>query len=228
MAPGTVRVGLPATFARWKGHGVFLQAIALLPVELRVRSYVIGGPIYETAGSQYSQAELQQEASRLGLAGKVGFTGFVDNPATAMRSLDIIVHASTQAEPFGMVIIEGMACGKAVIVSQAGGASELFIDGVNALGFRPGDAAGLARQIERLARDEALRRRLGVAARAATERLFRRERLAKQLLSLYQNVLGETNRHLTDRSSIGTEAPVPAAPLNLPAALSADRTDALT
>lgn len=212
-AAGTVRVGLPATFARWKGHGVFLRALSLLPGELPVRGYVIGGPIYQTTSSQYSEGELQQEASRLGLAGKVGFTGFLDDPAVAMRSLDIVVHASTQAEPFGMVIIEGMACGKAVIVSQAGGASELFTDGVSALGYRPGDAEALARQIERLACDEALRRRLGVAARAATEQHFRRERLAKQLVSLYEHVLGETRTHVTNRTSIEPELAAPAPPL---------------
>jgi glycosyltransferase involved in cell wall biosynthesis len=207
IAPGTIRVGLPATFARWKGHSVFLRALSLLPGELAVRGYVIGGPIYQTTSSQHSQIELQQEANRLGLAAKVGFTGFLEDPAAAMRSLDIIVHASTQAEPFGMVIIEGMACGKAVIVSQAGGACELFIDGVNALGHDPGDAAALARQIERLACDGVLRRRLGVAARATTEERFRGKRLAKQLLSLYRNVLAETDYHLTN-------------PLTLPAAVS--------
>jgi glycosyltransferase involved in cell wall biosynthesis len=212
-APGTIRVGLPATFARWKGHGVFLQALSLLPGELPVRGYVIGGPIYQTASSQHSLAELQQEASRLGLAGKVGFTGFLDDPATAMRALDIIVHASTQAEPFGMVIIEGMACGKAVVVSRAGGASELFIDGVNALGYRPGDAAALARQIERLACDEGLRRRLGTAARVAAEQHYRGERLAKDLVSLYQQVLGETNKHVTNRTSTEPELSAPTPPL---------------
>jgi glycosyltransferase involved in cell wall biosynthesis len=148
----------------------------------------------------------------LGLGAKVGFTGFLDDPAAAMRSLDIIVHASTQAEPFGMVIIEGMACGKAVIVSQAGGASELFVDGVNALGYHPGDAAALARQIERLARDGALRRRLGVAARKATEQLFRGERLAQQVLSLYQEVSGDTNKQLANRP-LEPELAAPTSPL---------------
>jgi len=49
---GTIRVGLVATMARWKGHEVFLRALSMLPKELPVRGYVIGGPIYSTAGSQ--------------------------------------------------------------------------------------------------------------------------------------------------------------------------------
>src|SRR5580698_3759536 len=93
--PGTVRVGLIATFARWKGHKVFLEALARLSGDLSVRGYIIGGPIYQTDGSQWSTEELHQEAERLGLAGRVGFTGFLEDTSGAMRSLDVIVHAST-------------------------------------------------------------------------------------------------------------------------------------
>jgi glycosyltransferase involved in cell wall biosynthesis len=87
-----------------------------------------------------------------------------------------------------MVIIEGIACGKAVIASQAGGASELFVDGENALGHAPGDAAMLARQIKRLAEDPDLRLQLGQAGRVTAERLYHRKRLATELLALYQNI----------------------------------------
>jgi glycosyltransferase involved in cell wall biosynthesis len=195
-ASGTVRVGLIATYARWKGHKVFLEALSRLGSGSSVRGYgirgyIIGGPIYQTAGSQWSALELQGEAERLGLAGQVGFTGFLEDVPAAMRSLDIIVHASTQPEPFGMVIIEGMACGKPVIASQGGGASELFVDGHDALAHPPGDAATLARQIERLAGDEALRQRLGRAARMHTERLFHRKHLGDALLALYSELAGD-------------------------------------
>ncbi|MFL5542753.1 MAG: glycosyltransferase, partial [Longimicrobiaceae bacterium] len=50
--PGTVRVGLVATMGLWKGHDVFLCALSLLPPELPVRGYVVGGRIYATAGSE--------------------------------------------------------------------------------------------------------------------------------------------------------------------------------
>ena len=59
---------------------------------------------------------------RSGLESRVGFTGFVQDSATAMRALDIVVHASTDPEPFGLVIAEAMACGKPVVASRAGGA----------------------------------------------------------------------------------------------------------
>ena len=189
-APGTIRVGLIATFARWKGHKVFLEALARLAGEVPVRGYIIGGPIYQTDGSQWSAAELHQAADRLGLAGQVGFTGFLEDTSAALRSLDIVVHASTQPEPFGMVIIEGMACGRAVIASRAGGAAELFTDGENALAHAPGDAEGLARQIGRLSRDHGLRVALGKAGRGTAERFYHGQRLATELLDTYRQVAG--------------------------------------
>ncbi len=187
-APGTIRVGLLATFARWKGHQVFLRALARLAPDVPIRGYIMGGPIYQTNGSQWSREELEQEARDLGLEGKVGFTGFVRDTPAALRSLDIAVHASTQPEPFGMVIIEAMACGQAVIAAQAGGASELFTDGETALAHAPGDEAGLARQILRLAGDHELRERLGRAGRAAAERHFHGKRLARELLTVYREI----------------------------------------
>jgi glycosyltransferase involved in cell wall biosynthesis len=183
---GTVRVGLVATLAWWKGHETFLRAVSLLPPELPVRAYVVGGALYETADSQRSTGELRDMARRLGLEGRVGFTGYVEDSAAAMRALDVVVHASTEPEPFGLVIVEAMACGRAVIASEAGGAAELFRSGVDALGHAPGDAAGLARRIGELAADGGLRARLGAEGRASAEKRFDRARLATELVPIYR------------------------------------------
>lgn len=184
--PGTVRVGILATLARWKGHRTFLQALSLIPQGVPVRAYVMAGALYETNGSQHSLEELKGMAHKLGLNGRVGFTGFLAEPASAMRALDIVVHASTQPEPFGLVIAEGMACGRAVIASEAGGASELFETEVNALGHPPGDAVRLAASITQLAADPHLRARLGAAGRATAERRFSRTRLGRELIPIYR------------------------------------------
>ena len=98
-----------------------------------------------------------------------------------MRALDVVVHASTRPEPFGLVIAEAMACGRAVITSGTGGAGELVRDGVDAVTHRPGDAVDLASRIERLAADAALRARLGRAARDTAERRFDAARLARRV-----------------------------------------------
>ena len=186
---GVVRVGLVAVLARWKGHDLFLDALAALPPTTPVRGYVVGGPIYDTEGSQRSLDELRARASALGLERRVGFTGFVEAPEDAMRALDVVVHASTEPEPFGLVIAEGMACGRSVIASRAGGAAEIVEAGVDGLTFSPGDRAQLAEAIARLAADPDERRRLGDAA-ARSARRFDRRLLADTLVPLYERLRG--------------------------------------
>ena len=183
---GTVRVGLVATLARWKGHTTFLDAIARLPARLPIRAYVVGDAVYHTEGSQYSLEELRQQARSLGIADRVGFTGFVQTPEAAFRALHIVVHASTSPEPFGLTIAEAMACGRAVIVANAGGAAEIVAPGVDALVHTPGDAGDLADKIAALAGDADLRARIGRAARATAERSFDRSRLAAELIPIYE------------------------------------------
>jgi glycosyltransferase involved in cell wall biosynthesis len=183
---GTVRVGLIATYGRWKGHATFLEAVRRVSPSARCRAYIIGGALYDTSGSQYTRAELERLVASHGLTGQVGLTGFVDRPAAAMRALDIVVHASTQPEPFGLVIAEGQASGRAVIVSAAGGAEELVTDGVDALTHSPGDAAGLSRAIERLAVDGALRARLGIAARLSAIRRFDPDTFTRAFIDVYE------------------------------------------
>src|SRR2546422_584269 len=186
---GIMRVALVGTFAWWKGHKTFLQAISLLPPSLPIRAYVVGGPIYRTRASQYSLNELRSLAAELKISHKVGFTGFVEDSASAMRSLDIVVHASIRPEPFGLVIVEAMACGRALIASKAGGAAEILELGKNALGHPPGDAAVLAKRIEELASNPDLRARLGKAGRATAELRFARARLAKDWVIIYRRVI---------------------------------------
>lgn len=183
--PGTVRVGLVATFARWKGHEVFLEAAARAAPGRACRFYIIGGPIYRSAGSQHTLGELRARAEALGLGGRIGFAGFQADPAAAIRALDVVVHASTRPEPFGRVIVEGMACGRAVIASRHGGAAELFEDGVEALGCPPGDSAALAAAIARLVDDPTLRQHLGAAGHRAAADRFDRIHLADPWIEVY-------------------------------------------
>ena len=190
-ADGTIKVGLIATFARWKGHETFLRAVRRL-ASPRVRAYVIGGPLYDTAGSQYSIDELRAMAASLGVQDRVGFTGFIPQPAAAMRALDVIVHASTEPEPFGLVIAQGLACGKPVIVSAAGGAAELVEPDVDALTHPPGDDIALSQAIGRCAAEAALRTRLGGAARQTALRRFNADDFTRAFVAVYERAAERT------------------------------------
>ena len=188
---GTVRLGLVATFAFWKGHEVFLRAAAATPGANRF--YVVGGPVYATAGSQRTLAELRALAGSLGLGERVGFTGFVAEVPAAMRALDVVVHASTEPEPFGLVIVQALACGRAVIISEAGGAAELVEPEVSALAHPPGDVAALAAAMNRLASAPELRARLGAAGRRRVEARFTTRQMAGQIVPLFEELAGKVS-----------------------------------
>ena len=155
------------------------------------RFYVVGGPIYGRGSSELSRAELERQVQELGLEGSVGLVPFQSDAARVYRGLDVVVHASDRPEPFGRTIVEGMASGRPVVVARAGGAAELFTEGRSGLGHEPGNAEDLARAILTLARDPALRARLGENARSEAEARFDRQRLGAELRTAYDELLGE-------------------------------------
>ena len=188
-----LRVGLVATYARWKGQQVFLQACAELAREFKekVRFYVVGGPVYQTMGSQWSEAELRDIIRDLGLGGIAGLVPFQKDTARVYQSLDVVVHASTLREPFGLVIAEAMACGKPVVAALHGGAAEIGRDSVDCVGHVPGDSASLAAAIGPLIKDESRRQELGAKARARILSDFEPEKTQQK----WQELIGEIRRN---------------------------------
>jgi glycosyltransferase involved in cell wall biosynthesis len=191
-SPGTIRVGLLAALAWWKGHRLFLEGLAGIDRNLPVRGYYIGGPLYKTQ-SQESLDELRRTARDLGIADSVGFTGIVSEPAAAMRALDIVVHTSTEPEPFGRVIVEAMACGKVVITTGLGGAAEIVSLGDFALTVDAKDPRSLSAAIGKLVVDPALRQHLGSNGVSTARRHFGRERLARELPPVYEETLSRVH-----------------------------------
>jgi glycosyltransferase involved in cell wall biosynthesis len=194
--PGTVRVGLVATYARWKGHLAVLDAAAKLAREapaLPVRWYLVGGPIYHTA-AQFTEPELRAAVESRGLAGRVAFVPFASDPVPVYRALDVVLHASTQPEPFGLTVVEAMACGRAVVVSAAGGAAELFTDDRDALGVPPGDVDRLAAAVRGLVDNPELRVRLGAAARCTAIERFDANHYGPRLCRVYREIVARAAR----------------------------------
>jgi glycosyltransferase involved in cell wall biosynthesis len=188
----SVVTGLVATYAFWKGHRTFIRAAAKVKraaPSLPLRFYIVGGPIYRTAASEITEAELRQEIDDAGLSSDFGLVPFQAEPGRLYRGLDIVVHASTRPEPFGRTIVEGMASRRAVVAARAGAAPELVEDGVTGLLHRPGDADDLTRALLLLVGDQELRERLGRAARASAEQRFDRTRLAGELFTAYRELL---------------------------------------
>ena len=193
LSTHTVRVGLVATYARWKGQDILIDAAAKYVAQhpdSKVRFYIIGGPIYQTRGSQFTESELRDRSSAHGLNGRIGFVPFQKDPRAIYQALDIVVHASTKPEPFGLTIAEAMACARPVIVSQAGGAAELFTHNVDAVGVASGNSTELAAAIAMLANDPQRRAKIADNARRTAVANFDLERVGRQMLEAYGDFAG--------------------------------------
>jgi glycosyltransferase involved in cell wall biosynthesis len=182
----TVRIGLVATYARWKGHRVFLEAAAqaIAGSTRPLRFYVIGGPIYRGAGAQITESELREWVARLGLTLHVGIVPFLKTPEHAFNALDLVISANTAPEPFGRTIVEAMASGVPVICAPAVGALEaLPADSVYRLEVLTSTTLATAiLQLCSQPETRAMLRRRGLDAAAAMSR----ERLRERVLELYR------------------------------------------
>src|SRR5262249_47225612 len=106
---------------------------------------IVGGEHF----SEPDYPEMLATQARQGrLGSRIHFAGHQTDAALWMQAMDVVVHASTGAEPFGMVLIEAMALGKTVIASRAGGPLEIMTDGVDGVLVEPGDPAALAAALD--------------------------------------------------------------------------------
>lgn len=161
-APHAVPViGALGRFVAKKGFADLLAAVAQLgerPCRLIL------------AGDGPEAPALRAAIARLGLEDRVELPGWLPDPAEFFAGIDILVVPSHH-EPFGIVVLEGMANRLPVIVSDAEGPREIVRDGVEGLVFPRGDPPALAQALIRLLDDPTLATRLAAAGRkAALER----------------------------------------------------------
>jgi len=157
-------IGIFGRLQRWKGQHVFLRAAALLAGNgVRFTALAVGGTLHGIE-PEYAE-ELKQLAESGLLAGRVRFLGNISNPQDWMNACDVVVHASIEPEPWGLVVAEAMACGCAVIASAEGGPLEMIEHKHTGWLVEPGDEVKLAAWMEILLANPTLRAELGAAAR---------------------------------------------------------------
>lgn len=165
-APGRRPPSLPARYVLGigrlvdtKGFDLLLNAFASarLPDDVGI---VIAGDGIERSG-------LSEQAARLGISGRVVFTGALDRGQIVTVAVGAALLAvPSRVEAFGIVVLEGWRAGVPVIATNRGGPADLINDGVDGLLVDPVDRAGFASALERVFADPVLARRIGSAGRA--------------------------------------------------------------
>jgi glycosyltransferase involved in cell wall biosynthesis len=154
-------VGVVGNVKAWKGQDTLVRAMPQILRQFPDAYCLIVGSV---ADRPY-RALMQQHIDESGMAARVIFTGYQRHPAACMAQMSVVVHTSTAPEPFGLVVLEGMALGRPVVATAHGGPMDIIVDRKSGYLTPPGDDQALADVLVELLADPALRDRVGSAGR---------------------------------------------------------------
>ena len=206
---------LIAVFSRLigaKGVEHFLEAAAVVAARAPdVRFLVVGDRTLAAHGALVRddsyRTELERRAARLGLDGRVVFTGFRTDVPELLSEIAVSVLPSIRGEGLPNAVLEAMAAGAAVVATDVGGNAEAVEDGVTGLLVPPRDAQALARAICRLLQTPELAARFGAAGRERVTRLFSLQRYVGETEALYAELIAEVERRRPgDRAASAQES----------------------
>ena len=148
--------------------------------------------VYVNVGSAYEdsfKARVMERAKELGVVGSFRLLSGVsrDDLVSLINAADLCVHPSTR-EPFGMAVVEEMACAKPVVAFGIGALPEIIDSMVDGVLVPPGGRKGLERSVLDLLADQALSKKIGEAAREKVEAKFTWEMTATRLEEIYHEL----------------------------------------
>lgn len=188
VPPGTrlLSVCRLASNERQKGVDTIIEALPQILIQVPDVQYLV-------IGDGTDLARHKALACKLGVANRVHFLGFVDDDALRLyyQSCDVFVMPSAQ-EGFGIVFLEAMRYGKAVVAANYGGAPEVVQDGVTGTLVQYGNVPQLAQAITRLCLDAELRAQLGRAGYDRLQENFTYPQFKKRLTDILARELPTT------------------------------------
>lgn len=194
LAPDRPLVGMVGNIKPWKGQEVVIRAIALLKRQFPgIVCLLIGNTSPESADYHRRILALVEE---FGLADNIIIMGYRREVADYVNAVQVLIHASILPEPFGRVLLEGMALRKPLVASRGGGVPEIVVDGVTGRLYRPGAPDHLAECLAQLLHDRAAASRMGEAGYNRLCTRFSIDRNVSATQELYDHILtGSPVRH---------------------------------
>ena len=170
-----------------KGLDVFIQAMAqVVQVYPQVHGLIVGEVEITDEGLDRA---LQNLAGDLGIANHIHFSGFRADVPRLLLASNLLVFVPTEPEPFGRILIEGMAAALPVIGARSGAIPDILIEDETGLLVPPADVDAQAAAIQQLLADPALAQRMGAAGRRHVAHHFSIDHQVQQLCELYEEVL---------------------------------------
>lgn len=190
-----LNVTMVGRLAPYKGQDVLLRALAEIARQGIEYEACIVGDVY---GERHTVRQgLMVLAEELGIAASVNFVGFQQDIRPYLERCNLFVMPSLRDEGLGVVMLEAMAAGRAVIASNGGGVREIIEDGVNGMLFEPGDSEALSKAIAGLARDAIRRKELAERGRRDVAARFTETAMVNDVIALYADTLQHRRRGQT-------------------------------
>ncbi|TDX99570.1 glycosyltransferase involved in cell wall biosynthesis [Thiohalophilus thiocyanatoxydans] len=182
---GAFLAGIFGRIKDTKGQYLVIEAIRKLHAEGHyIHGLIVGHPMDD----RYLEL-LKQEVNASGLSDYIKFMDFVEEPQSWMQVCDVVILASHE-ETFGLVLVEAMRAGVAVIGSDSGGVPEIIEHDLDGLLFRPADSQALAGQLRMLVDDPQSKKRLAAAGKAKAERVFDQREHFRVLYRYFTDLAG--------------------------------------
>lgn len=177
--PGALWIGTVAELHPTKGLDTLIGAFARLP-------RTADAPVLVIIGDGTEWHRLQKLVQIHDLAGRVVLAGFVEDAARYLSAFDLFAFAS-RSEALGYALLEAGLARLPAVATRVGGIPEIVVDGVSGLLVPADDAKALARALETLIEDAALRARLAEALHAHVREGFSIERMTRETLAAYRS-----------------------------------------
>jgi glycosyltransferase involved in cell wall biosynthesis len=181
--PGDVLVGHIAKFDVQKAQDDLAAAIPLVLEKCPRAKFLF-------VGDGALRPQIEDQVVRLGVARQVVFTGYRDDVARLLKTVDVVVLPS-RWEGLPLVLLEAMACRKPIVASRVTGNVDVVVDGMTGFLVPSGVPQALAEKIVQLLQDARLRDDLGRHGRERVEQEFSLERMVGQIRSVYQALLDQ-------------------------------------
>jgi glycosyltransferase involved in cell wall biosynthesis len=191
-------VGIIGRIDWWKGHEYFLKAMSRAIKHIEgLRGLIIGDleKNFSFNRNRLYLVKLKSLINTMNLDDKILFTGFRNDVPRLISALDVVVHASSKPEPFGLVIIEAMAAGKPVIATAAGGVLDIIEDGVNGLLVPCCDAEAMADAIVQVVSNLKKSKQIGIAAQQCVTEKFTVQQQIMAVEKLYDSIFANNQRY---------------------------------
>lgn len=139
-------------------------------------------------GSGPQRKELEEQAEKLKISQNVKFLGVREDIVEILKIIDLFVLPSF-SEPFGLVILEAMACGKPVIGTHIGGIPDIIEDGKTGFLVSPGDEKAQVEAIIELLTNSQRAKKMGQEGRRRVEKYFTSEAMVEKTANLYKQLI---------------------------------------